>query len=134
MWGLNSQGRAVIPGADLVDVLSGHKDMRAGTHIRAGGIGIVKGGAFGCEAIQVRCFDMGMAVTPVTAGSCSSLMMSKMLGRWLMLISSYASVPGSAHITVFLFYESVFQVCVCGGLAFVEIQVRPGTGSLSGCR
>ena len=57
------EGRAVVIGADLVDVLSGHKGHARRYAYRAGGIGIVKGGAFGCEAIQMRCFDMGMTVT-----------------------------------------------------------------------
>ncbi len=50
-----------------MDVLSGHKGHARWYAYRAGGIGIVKGGAFGCEAVQVWCFDMGMTVT---AGDC----------------------------------------------------------------
>ena len=61
------EGRAVVIGADLMDVLSGHKGHARRYAYRAGGIGVVKGGAFGCEAIHVWCFDMGMTVT---AGDC----------------------------------------------------------------
>ena len=60
--------RAVVIGADLMDVLSGHKGHAGGYAYRAGGIGIVKGGAFGCEAIQVWRFDMGMSVTTGDCG------------------------------------------------------------------
>ena len=61
------EGRAVVIGADLMDVLSGHKGHARGYAYRAGGIGVVKGGAFGREAIHVWCFDMGMTIT---AGDC----------------------------------------------------------------
>ena len=59
--------RAVVPGTDLMDVLSGHKGHARRYAYRAGGIGVVKGGAFGCEAVQVWRFDMGVTVT---AGDC----------------------------------------------------------------